>query len=55
MQSYLSEQDLFGEEQIDTTLQVLSLRYSFSMQHDVGVVINPVLYRSIRCNGIQGT
>ena len=24
-QSYLSEQDLFGEEQSDTTLQVLSL------------------------------
>lgn len=36
-QSYLSEQDLFGEEQLDTTLQVPSRFKGFSEQHVVGI------------------
>lgn len=31
-QSYLSEQDLFGEQQLDTTLQVLTSMHSFLSQ-----------------------
>lgn len=56
-QSYLSEQDLFSSEEVDTSLQVVHRNYSYCIQNIKSLATNSIAAccRSTQFSGIQGT